>query len=322
MAVHEDDRVEEPRRALRSRDEVLSACRQPYIGDELMAWDCRVLAPMPGLDDVWISSPNMNFVPTPTASDTPVVLTYYGDGMMGQHELFKWPQAYDHQEPHGFAAPADPAWDETMATDSAALPEFEETDLPWRPFDASDVHLDIERPDADIGTLSLDVVLRLRLAARDVVRQITGVLNAKYPADQEDTTARGKLLDARRKFIIHRMGSLWHAIAKLQEVPMAAIDVLAWYREAQRLMLEVRAWVIYETVIVPRLHNPEEDHRGLVLPVRGVITSRLRVVEDLYRIGVPVWCVRPLHTLTDHTIIYRVRPAARCRERYPNSSFW
>ena len=84
-------------------------------------------------------------------------------------------------------------------------------------------------------------------------------------------------------------------------------DVQAWFREVQRLLQEARAWMIYEKIIVKRLQTPEwRASRSQVLPVRGVITTRLTVVEELERVGVPVWWMRSINTLTDETLIWEV----------------
>lgn len=115
-----------------------------------------------------------------------------------------------------------------------------------------------------------------------------------------------KLAHHRSAFVWKKMVSLWKAITRLRETPLSSFEALQWFREAQRVLLEVQAWVLYTDVVAPRLEDPGFDARHQVLPLRGVITGQLSVVEEMYRVGVPVWWIRPLHSLTDRTVIQKV----------------
>ena len=72
---------------------------------------------------------------------------------------------------------------------------------------------------------------------------------------------------------------------------------------SQRLLLEVHAWILYVDVVQPRLEDPTFHAKNKVLPLRGVITGRHAVAEEMFRVGVPVWLVRPIHSFTSHTVI-------------------
>ncbi|KAH9911747.1 hypothetical protein B0H21DRAFT_828938 [Amylocystis lapponica] len=315
-----------PPRPLRSFLEVHGAIRPPQDADVIKATDCLALAQLdspPYPANMWISSPNMHHLPEPPAASSTKPLSYYGDGMLGAYELFKWPQAYDQVEPHGMAAPANSKVMRRLADSSptdthGVLPKFADSEAPWLGCSPEDfiVAHDVRSSAGSmtIGNLSRALVDRLLAAAQDTVRTVEPVWQAKYGARANDTKEQAHYRTGRRRGILERMSTMCRAISKLEEVPMSFFDAIMWFREAQRLLLEVRGWLIYEAVIAPRLRDPEVDHTLLVLPLRGVVTTRLTLVEELYRIGVPVWWVRPIHTLTSSTVIYKVMPTTPWRQ--------
>ncbi|KAI0039288.1 hypothetical protein FA95DRAFT_1612691 [Auriscalpium vulgare] len=89
---------------------------------------------------------------------------------------------------------------------------------------------------------------------------------------------------------------------------MASFDVLQWFRESQRILLELRAWVTYMLVVKPRVENPRFN-AVRCLPVRGIITEKVLLAETMFRVGVPVWLVREPYTISDSTtVLIPVRP--------------
>ena len=270
-----------------------AVAREPNsLPQSLKPTDCLALAKWS--EDTYISSPNSHVIPAPGSVADKSELVYYDDGMMDQFELFKWPQAYDPVEPHGMAAPASPA-------------PFVMRDLPFERWTET-LFVEVEGAVGErVGILAPPIWDQLDFAAQETTKMAQRVCDVRYPSRDDLRGAVAKEHNGRSAFIGDRLLALAQAVTKLKEIPMVRNDVLAWFREVQRLLQEVRAWMIYEKVLVPRLQTPQ--HRASlaqVLPVRGVITSRITVVEELERIGVPVWWMRSINTLTDETVIWEV----------------
>ncbi|KAH9921097.1 hypothetical protein B0H21DRAFT_843873 [Amylocystis lapponica] len=275
---------DEPVKLLDGAVDVRLAQRPPRAGEVLKATDCRVVAELSSTDGIWISSPNVNWLPDPPVHSKTEPLGYYADGMMGPFELYKWPQHYDQLEPHGLAAPTNTqAMSAVTGTDGprdddGALPAFADPEAPWMDFKMADFDVKLELPRERVGMLRSSVVKRLEAAAQDTVRFAEPIWKEKYGSRPTDTAPQAQERAGRRRFILERLSSMCRAVSKLDEVPMPSLDVKMWFREAQRVMLEARAWVVYESVIVPRLRNPE-GRATRALPLRGIITSRL-IIHD------------------------------------------
>lgn len=301
-------------RVLGGRDDVLKACR-PRSSDEgpLKPTDCRCIAASDSQENTWISSPNMEFVPELPLHTKGEVFTFYADGMLGAFELFKWPQVYDQREPHSMAAPANVSFIKEASKLEApkdirrVLPPFKDTDIPFLTIGPTEMLVTPGLPHLQVAMLQPELLLRFRAATEDTVKLVDPVWKAKYGHGVSKTPEEEREHVGRRHFILDRMAVMWRAFSKLEEVPMSPFNVISWTRELQRLLLEVRGWLIYEVVLAPRLRNPEIDGRSRPLPLRGVVTTLLNTVEDLYRIGVPVWWMREPGTLTNKTVIYKVR---------------
>ena len=110
------------------------------------------------------------------------------------------------------------------------------------------------------------------------------------------------------KLVWQKMILLAKAITRLRVTPLSSFEAIQWFREAQRLLLEVQAWILYTDVIAPRRDDPTYYSKGKVLPVRGVITGRAALAHEMFRIRVPVWLVRPTSSFTKHTIICKSVP--------------
>ncbi|KAI0037302.1 hypothetical protein FA95DRAFT_1578926, partial [Auriscalpium vulgare] len=94
---------------LRSEDDVRAhLARYGFRKHTATATDAYGIAQLAGRDAMWISSPNMDFVPALPCHSLTKEFGYYADGMLGPFEYLKWPQALDSQEPHSMAAPLNP----------------------------------------------------------------------------------------------------------------------------------------------------------------------------------------------------------------------
>ncbi|OBZ78481.1 hypothetical protein A0H81_01593 [Grifola frondosa] len=299
------ENTDTPVRVLNRLSEVMDARRPMCPTDTLKASDARCLSKMS--DKWWISSPNVDVVPQFPIHDPGQVFKLCADAMLGPFELWKWPQLYDESLPHGMASPANP--DVLKCDDDQrVLPAFKDLQVAWWHFDSRDFVPCADIPGAAIGQLQSGVLSRLRDALAEVAEMVHN-LDAKHNVDQplDSELVRNKHRGSSR-YVWQLIGKLSSALARLEEIPMTTFDIAQWFREVQRLLLEARAWCIYTDVVVPRLADPLTSHANNVLPLRGVFTGRLSVAERLFRCGIPVWWIRPAHTLTNRTTIMRVHP--------------
>ena len=74
-------------------------------------------------------------------------------------------------------------------------------------------------------------------------------------------------------------------------------------------MLFRSAWVFWLDIVRRRLNDPTFVRPFPLLRVRGVITSKVPVVQDMFRIGVPVWHIRSIEQFTTGTLVTRVEPS-------------
>ena len=88
---------------------------------------------------------------------------------------------------------------------------------------------------------------------------------------------------------------------------MRFFELLMWFREFQRLLLDVRGWIIWFSDVRPRLLDPDFRQPFPILPIRGVFTSNVTVVSELFRVGVPVWYIRDRNSLTTSVFLNRVK---------------
>ena len=132
------------------------------------------------------------------------------------------------------------------------------------------------------------------------------------PADDD---AKKNLIYAEFAFQRERVGALRVVLDQLRSCPMLTFDILMWFREYQRILLELRALTNNNRTVRVRLDDPTFFQPYPVLPVRGVITRDPRVVYLMWSRGIPVWVIREYFTLTTATKIGRVRtpvPASYC----------
>ncbi|KAH9950848.1 hypothetical protein B0H21DRAFT_819001 [Amylocystis lapponica] len=304
----------------------LKAHRTPTAArSSLRATDCLCLSPFAANNSLlWVSSPNMSWVP-----EIPMLLPhepiiYYGDGMLGKLEFMKWPQAYYDVEPHCIAAPLHRALCQIGISDDDAqgldfplsdargdLSVFNDPDIAWDIFTHHDVDLHEHQHYFEVGSLRVAFCRRLGQAVDEVERMAGEGFEQRVnlaASEAEVTKIMGEFA-----FQGERVETLRTIYEQLRATPMSTFDIKMWFREFQRVLLELRAFVIYHRVVRRRLDDSTLHQPWPVLPLRGVITQDVFTVKALFWIGVPVWYIRPRFTLTSHTIIIRIRtqiPAA------------
>ncbi|ETW79411.1 hypothetical protein HETIRDRAFT_117364 [Heterobasidion irregulare TC 32-1] len=266
------------------------AHRQPLTEGIVLAHnDCLTLAPFPNSNGgVWISSPNVEFVPELPMHRRGQPLRFYADGMLGAFEHVKWPQVFDEQEPHTLAAPGNPdlmfnlKFQENPLLDlKCTLPDFQHPAIAWEGLEDSDFVVSLHLPHEDVGFLAPPLHGRLRSAANEIIVMVLKVVDTELDSMFAHRSDREQYTERRKHYVLREIDYLRRACSRLQETPMSYFDVVLWYRDTQRLILGLRAWLIYMTIIKPRLDNPEFADYDNVLPLRGVFTKKESIVHTM-----------------------------------------
>ncbi|KAI0037683.1 hypothetical protein FA95DRAFT_1613983 [Auriscalpium vulgare] len=242
----------------------------------------------------------MPFVPEIPTHRQHHAFTYFADGMLGPFELMKWPQVFDSEYPHDCAAPANPDLPSPDMPNYTAMPQFEGLGVAWRAWDDFLFEQWSRTPRGAIGCLREPVVNRLRTAHSELAQRVLKI-GADLPS-QSKRPAGGEGLNGAQAFAAQLLVRSKTVHDVLAETPMTPNEVLQWFRESQRLLLELQAWVIFMEVIKPRIEDPNFV-TPLVLPVRGVITEKILLANTMFRVGVPVWLVREAHTIGEKTAV-------------------
>ena len=305
-------------RILKTDEEVLSARRAVPDGP-LRATDCRRIAKYDNQPGHWVSSPNMDVIPELPERNQSERIVYFADGMLGLFEHLKWPQKYYREMPHAMAAPGNPDLlyyqpiealqadgQDFFAQDTQrVLPSFADAKAPWFHITEKDFVVLDELPYAQVGKLRPAVLTRLQEAWMEAMTLGLGlsrkVKDAAYERDEQSRVSFTGFVDYLEAALVR----MKYTYSKLHRGDLTTFHTLLWFREYQRLLLDVRAVIIYMDVIKPRLDNRSEDFSGDPLPIRGIITNNESMVRDLYRVGVPVWYVRGTESLTTDTYIHR-----------------
>ena len=308
--------MDAPGKLLKDDSDVVASSGSPP--GRLKATDCRRIARYEGHPGHWISSPNLEFIPELPEPNSSEPLVYFADGMLGRNEHLKWPQKYYADLPHAMAAPGNPglilsqtneiftpdAQDFSVQDVQGVLPAFADLGAPWFNFSQKDFVVTDEIPSAEVGGLSQKIVLRLKEAMEDTLRIWRSI--AEKLADEVVGTRESSRTEGLFDYFVSVASRLSYTVKLLARGALSTFHTLLWFREYQRLLLDLRAVIIYVDVIKPRLDDPSCDFSQLPLPLRGVITNKEVFVAELYRVGVPVWFVRRTETMTTRTFIGRV----------------
>ncbi|KAI0060622.1 hypothetical protein BV25DRAFT_1807272, partial [Artomyces pyxidatus] len=241
---------------------------------------------------IWVSSPNMSFIPDVPTHRADEWFGFYVDGMLGVYEHTKWPQIHDADEPHAIAVPGNPLllsqsiYNPTAVTSLGGMDPWQDEGAAWFSFTSANWVRVLDIPNDEVGVVDGAVCDRLLAAAREATQRSLALCQVDYGLSPEHIPER--------YFVWRLIVSLGNAITKVRNVGMPLGETIQWFREAQRILLELRGWYTYMTIVRPRIEHMDDNY-GDVLALRGVITGKLSTVETMYRAGVPVWYVR------DHT---------------------
>ncbi|OBZ70778.1 hypothetical protein A0H81_09007 [Grifola frondosa] len=305
-------------RPLADLGEVLAARRRPLPNEVFSEYDCLCVSPFPGTNgQLYVSSPNMDFVPRVPIHDPLIPIRLHLDGMAGIHEAYKWPQAHFDQEPHACSVPANPAIcmfgcsnagdfrSFPLGDENNDLPSFEDDAIAWCGFNNFKFWVSVDLPGELVGSLCASKLGRMEKASLEILEmvrtfQIPAFLTPNVPQTVMDALVK------QFRHIKWRTQCLHRVYDRLKNIPMSSFDTAMWFREFQRILLDLRGMVIYRKVVWPRLLDEDFHKPSPVLPLRGVITFNPDVLHQMYRVGVPVWYIHKSYTLTDRTCIVRV----------------
>ncbi|OBZ78489.1 hypothetical protein A0H81_01599 [Grifola frondosa] len=199
-----------------------------------------------------------------------------GDAMLGPFELFKWPQVFDECQVHAMAAPGNPDLIANlryvtfpMVDDQQVLPVFADPSITWWHFTSDEWTVCTDIPAAQIGVFHESVVQRFRDAVQEVAMHVKMTADRELMPAPGDSAAQRRRLDDRSRYILHLILRLQTTVTRLKEMPMTSFDAAQWFREAQRLLLEVRAWIIYVDIVTPVLKAPTSATKHMCFRVVG-----------------------------------------------------
>ncbi|THH29461.1 hypothetical protein EUX98_g4727 [Antrodiella citrinella] len=250
---------------------------------------------------------------------------YYEDGMLGGLEYFKWPQVYDEKARFAIAAPGNP--DLMFSTqqslpvidDAHVLPNFADPLAPWTHMRQKNFVISKAFPSGEYGSLDDKTLHRLRAAMLEVGFMFVELQDRLAPSLED-------LSHSEKRMIAHDEDQaevlrvrLLHTMRKLQTGGQMPFITMLLFREFQRVLLALRGWVIYYSVIWPRL-NAQDDFSEKVLPLRGAFSDDTAFVAEMYRVGVPVWYIRPLDTINSSTVVNRSVVSVSARKSFSASS--
>ena len=222
------------------------------------------------------TSPNATFIPEPHNSEEELHTRL--DGRFGIADCFQWPQLYcdeyryaiciRRKEHYPSSDPLSWAWYRPTIEDFVPLPNAA----------------------FQVGTLKMEKATGVASLGR--------IASERYK-EWKDT--RGDKQD-----IVSRMlQSLRLDIMLLLNHPLTFRDIVVFVAQAQRYCLDILAFLDYVIYVQPRIAYPT----GPPLPVRshwmGCFTQSTKICNELFHAGVPVWLIRPRHTITSQTNVER-----------------
>ncbi|THH21305.1 hypothetical protein EUX98_g8418 [Antrodiella citrinella] len=292
--------------------EVFQARQPPSSSTVKQCDDCLRFTKHPTREGYYISTPNVEIIPQLPRKSSKI--QYYEDGMLGSLEFFKWPQEHDKKCSFAFATPANPdlltfKHQSFFIVDTHnALPQFADLNAPWFHIRERNFKTNAVFPTGQYGRLHDDVLNRMQSA----VLEIVGFIEKSVKVVVERLRKLGQVerqgAQERHNLCQKLQTRLRQSFMKLFAGDMTPFETLLVFREFQRMLLALRAWVVYSDVFWPRLLDAESDFRHSPLPVRGLFTDDYWIVKEMYRIGVPVWYIRPIRSFLKWTVIVRSTP--------------
>jgi hypothetical protein len=238
--------------------------------DTVGAFDARVAAILhgskPGINDIIITSPNMDIIYQPPMGRRLVRLR--SDCRYADDDFTLWPQPYIDEYCWLPVIPRRPECE----TDPLCI-------MWWNPLPLDFVPKGGGLAE-EIGMLEASKASKLRLVCDDLFRRI-----ADYQKSGGDNVA-----------VLALQVALRHAMCRLESLSTSFKEMVFGVAETQRWYLELVA-VLDWIMIFKRRMDGNLPRADTVAHVVGAFTENPRYVQAAFRAGIPVWFLRPLEAL-------------------------
>lgn len=226
-------------------------------------------------DRKWvITTPNMEFIPTPPIGILEVVLRE--DYRYGMVDPIQWPQLYSA------------GYEYLCALQRRREAPHRLARLWWTPDEGEDFQL-----------LQGCTIKTLGLLRPECVRELSGMVDDLVAEVADSDRRRLHVVDDR---VLWLTTAMRHARDRLRNFACTFRDAAMQVREVQRYWLMTRAYLDYYGTYI-RLgwrSNP------LNTDLMGAFTTDPGVVQNLYEAGIPVWFVRQDASLLESTVVYEL----------------
>ena len=221
-----------------------------------------------------ITTPNMTFVPEPHVDAEE--LRPRADGRFGTADCFQWPQEYAKEFMYAVCIPRR---------------EFHQApdDFSWAWYTPT-------LEDIDTVPTENDVAGKLKQEQSLGLLKLLNIAQGRYDSWKKTRVNKKDILP---KLIL----TLRHSIYQLMNDPHPWRDVVAVVAQAQRLFLDIIAFLDYWEVVGPRVGWPNVTPHPVRADWMGCFTTDSRVCNELFCAGVPVWYIRFEFSVTATTII-------------------
>lgn len=304
--------------------EVFQARQPPSPSAVKQFDDCLRFTKHPTRERFFISTPNVEIIPQLPRKTAKI--QYYEDGMLGSLEYFKWPQEHDKKCSFAFAAPANPDLTHFkhqsffLVDTHNAMPQFADPNAAWFHIREKNFGTSAVFPTGQYGRLHDDILARLQGAVLEVVGLIEKTLPVVAGRLRKLGESERQGAQERHELCRKLQTRMSQSFTKLYSGDMTTFETVLVFREFQRMLLALRAWVVYSNIFWPRLLDRDSDFRHSPLPVRGLFTEDWYIAREMYRIGVPVWYIRPVNSFTMWTVIVRSTPFISSRYSFSSTT--
>lgn len=191
---------------------------------------------------------------------------------LGDDDPLQWPQAYVQTFPHYGCIPCRPSDLEIKNGHYSAILYHLPRNIDFEALYGSAV--------TGLGFLSREILSKLQ--------EIAGVLRQKLAKHQSSVNDL-----CPPPIFSTLLAVIDRQLRCLQGIPMTQRQVFFVFVEAQRYMLELIAAYRYQYIYRLRMNDSNQEPPTEIAHSVGVFTRELRVADDFYRAGVPVWLIRP-----------------------------
>ncbi|KAG6836295.1 hypothetical protein H0H93_009388 [Arthromyces matolae] len=240
----------------------------------------------------WIlSSPNARWIPTFNVGSHETFMR--ADGRFAMDDRTLWPQFFCERFEYIAAIPRRHQFFNRDHLD-------EPMDIMWW----TPTNIDFERIDGDTLSHYAGVpngVVLGRLPDRRI-------LELRVIKDQCVRSAQEYVAKHGRSTVGLLAQSLRHTWARITAIPFTFREMIVHVAELQRTCLDIKAFLDYHTIYLPRLTMTDDELKDISVNhnIWGAVTTDARIVQDMVRMRIPVWHLRPSYQLPHNINIISV----------------